>query len=180
MFGRRWKPIFRHLGKFLLDGAQLARAPVLFLPLRLAAICGLAICVFAGIISGGTGLGGTAIIPAIVCVLGIRRVIPDALVAGFMVFIIHAHLPILFLARTGGLIVVCHLHPLNRIRKNATIKMPSRSRKLTKVMHEFTEKIGMTFANFLELGPHSQPKRKLINISGEWGHYLYLHKKGQK
>src|SRR3954462_5512740 len=91
--------------------------PVLFLPLRLAAICGLAICVLATIINGGIGLGGTAIIPAIVCVLGIDRVIPDALVAGFMVFIIHAHLPILFLARTGGLIVVCHLHPLNRIRK---------------------------------------------------------------
>ena len=36
----------------------------------------------------------------------------------------------------------------------------------------------MTFANFLELGPHSQPKWKLIDISGEWGHYLYLHKKG--
>jgi hypothetical protein len=78
--------------------------------------------VLAGIISGGIGLGGTAIIPAIVCVLAIGRVIPDALVAGFMVFIIHAHLPILFLARTGGLIVVCHLHPLNRIRKNATIR----------------------------------------------------------
>ena len=45
-------------------------------------------------------------------------------------------------------------------------------------MHEFTEKFGMTFANFLDLGPHSQPKRKLINISGERGHYLYLHKKG--
>src|SRR4051812_18447297 len=60
-----------------------------------------------------------------------------------------------------------------------TCKAPSRSRKLTKVMHEFTEKFGMTFANFLELGPHSQPKWKLINISGEWGHhYLYLHKKG--
>src|ERR1041385_7214727 len=56
-------------------------------------------------------------------------------------------------------------------------KAPSRSRKLTKVMHEFTEKFIMTFANFLELGPHSQPKRKLIYISGEWGHYLYLHKK---
>jgi len=42
-------------------------------------------------------------------------------------------------------------------------------------MHEFTEKFGMTFANFLELGPHSQPKRKLIDISGELGHYLYLH-----
>ena len=46
-------------------------------------------------------------------------------------------------------------------------------------MHEFTEKLGMTFANFLNMGvPHSQPKRKLIDISGEWGHYLYLHKKG--
>src|SRR3954469_12182338 len=45
-------------------------------------------------------------------------------------------------------------------------------------MDEFTEKFGMNFANFLELGPHSQPKRKLIDISGEWGHYLYLHKKG--
>ena len=45
-------------------------------------------------------------------------------------------------------------------------------------MHEFTEKFGMTFVNFLELGPHSQPKRKLIDILGEWGHYLYLHKKG--
>src|ERR1043165_727983 len=154
--------------------------------LRLAAIYGLAICVLVGIISGGIGLGGTAIIPAIVCVLGIGRVIPDALVAGFMVFIIHAHLPILFLARTGGLIIVCHLHPLNRIRKNSTeeitrksaCKAPSRLRKLTKVMHEFTEKFGMTFANFLELGPHSQPKRKLIDISREWGHYLYLHKKG--
>src|SRR4051812_14361895 len=131
----------------------------------------------------GSALGGTAIIPAIVCVLGIGRVIPDALVAGFMVFIIHAHLPILFLARNGGLIIVCHLHPLNRIRKNATeeitrksaCKAPSRSRKLTKVMHEFTEKFGMAFANFLELGPHSQPKRKLIDISGECGHYLYLH-----
>src|ERR1041385_6362401 len=59
-----------------------------------------------------------------------------------------------------------------------TCKTPSRSRKLTKVMHEFTKKFGMTFANFLELGPHSQPKRKLIDISGEWGHYLYLNKKG--
>jgi hypothetical protein len=30
----------------------------------------------------------------------------------------------------------------------------------------------MTFANFLDLGvPHSQPKRKLINISGERGHF---------
>ena len=36
-------------------------------------------------------------------------------------------------------------------------------------MHEFTEKFGMTFANFLDLGPHSQPKRKLIDISGERG-----------
>ena len=42
-------------------------------------------------------------------------------------------------------------------------------------MHEITENFGMTFANFLELRPHSQPKRKLIDISGEWGHYLYLH-----
>src|ERR1043165_1694413 len=122
MFGRRWKPIFRHLGKFLLDGAFLAPAPIHFFPLRLAPICGLAICVLAAIISGGIGLGGTAIIPAIVCVLGIGRVIPDALVAGLMVFIIHAHLPILLLARTGCLIVVRHLHPLNRIRKNATIR----------------------------------------------------------
>jgi hypothetical protein len=32
--------------------------------------------------------------------------------------------------------------------------------------------LGMTFANFLDLGvPHSQPKRKLINISGERGHF---------
>ena len=38
-------------------------------------------------------------------------------------------------------------------------RAPSRSRKL-----------GMTFANFLDLGgPQSQPKRKLINISGERG-----------
>ena len=30
----------------------------------------------------------------------------------------------------------------------------------------------MTFANFLDLGvPHSQPKRKLINISGERDHF---------
>src|SRR4051812_19049295 len=120
MSGRRWKPIFTHFGKFLLDGAKLARAPVLFLPLQLDAICGLAICVLAAIISGGIGLDGTAIISAIVCVLGIGRVIPDALVAGLTVFIIHAHLPILLLVRTGGLIVVCHLHQLNRIRKNAT------------------------------------------------------------
>ena len=44
-------------------------------------------------------------------------------------------------------------------------------------MHEFTEKFGITFANFLDLGLHSQLKLKLINISGERGHYLYLHKK---
>ena len=31
----------------------------------------------------------------------------------------------------------------------------------------------MTFANFLDLGPHSQPKRKLINISGERGIIIY-------
>ena len=38
---------------------------------------------------------------------------------------------------------------------------PSRSKKLR-----------MTFANFLDLGvPHSQPKRKLINISGERAHF---------
>src|SRR4051812_29724760 len=115
MCGRHWKPIFTHFSKFLLDGVELARGPILFLPLRLAAICGLA-----AIISGGIGLGGTTIIPATGCVLGIGRVIPDALIAGLRVFIIHAHLPILLLVRTGGLIVVFHLHPLNRIRKNAT------------------------------------------------------------
>ena len=37
-------------------------------------------------------------------------------------------------------------------------------------MHEFTEKLGMAFANFLNMRvPHSQPKWKLINISGERG-----------
>ena len=47
-------------------------------------------------------------------------------------------------------------------------RAPSRSRKIAKVMHEFTEKLGMTFAIFLNMGvPHSQPKRKLINISRE-------------
>ena len=65
-----------------------------------------------------------------------------------------------------------------QITRKSAYKAPSRSRKLAKVMHEFTEKIGITFANFLDLGPHSQPKRKLINISGERGHYLYLNKKG--
>src|SRR3954463_11125835 len=120
MFGLHRKPIFIHFGKFLLDGAELARAPVLFLPLRLAAICGLAISGLAAIINGGISLGGTTIIPASGCVLVIGRVILDALVAGFRLFIIHAHLPKLLLVGTGGIIIVGHLHPLNRIRKNAT------------------------------------------------------------
>ena len=39
-----------------------------------------------------------------------------------------------------------------------------------KLMHEFTEKLGMIFANFLNMGvPLSQTKRILINISGEKG-----------
>ena len=50
-------------------------------------------------------------------------------------------------------------------------RAPSRSRKIAKVMHEFTKKICMTFANFLNMGvPHSQPKRKLLNILGERGY----------
>ena len=61
MFGRRWMPVGVHFSKFLLDGAEHARAPVLPLPFRLAAIC-----VCAAIISGGI-LGGT-----------ISGVIPDA------------------------------------------------------------------------------------------------------
>ena len=54
-------PTRGHFGKFLLDSAEHVRAPVLPLPLRLAAIC-----VCAAIISGGI-LGGT-----------ISGVIPDA------------------------------------------------------------------------------------------------------
>ena len=46
-------PLGGHFSKFLLDGAEHARASVLPLPLRLAAIC-----VCAAIISGGI-LGGT-------------------------------------------------------------------------------------------------------------------------
>ena len=53
MFGLRWMPVGVHFSKFLLDGAEHARAPVLPLPLRLAVICA-----FAAIISGGI-LGGT-------------------------------------------------------------------------------------------------------------------------
>ena len=50
-------------------------------------------------------------------------------------------------------------------------------RKIAKVMHEFTEKFGMTFALFLNMRvPHSQPKRKLINISEKGDNDLYLHK----
>ena len=53
----------------------------------------------------------------------------------------------------------------------------SRSRKIAKVMHEFMEKLGINFANVLNMGvPHSQPKRKLINISGEGDNDLSLHK----
>ena len=49
-------------------------------------------------------------------------------------------------------------------------RAPSRSIKIAKIMHEFTEKLGMIFANFLNIGvPDSQTKRKLINISGEKG-----------
>ena len=54
-------PLGGHFSKFLLDGAEHVRAPVLPLPLRLAAICACA-----AIISGGI-LGGT-----------ISGVIPDA------------------------------------------------------------------------------------------------------
>ena len=61
MFGLRWMPVGVHLSKFLLEGGERIRAPVLPLLLRLAAIC-----VCAAIISGGI-LGGT-----------ISGVIPDA------------------------------------------------------------------------------------------------------
>ena len=60
-FGRRWIPVGVHFSNFLLEGAEHGRAPVLPLPLRLAAICACA-----AIISGGI-LGGT-----------ISGVIPDA------------------------------------------------------------------------------------------------------
>ena len=55
-------PLGGHFSKFLLDGAEHVRAPVLPLPLRLDAICACA-----AIISGGI-LGGTII----------SGVIPDA------------------------------------------------------------------------------------------------------
>ena len=70
-------------------------------------------------------------------------------------------------ARGRGLICRGLIFRFSSIFVSVENRAPSRSRKL-----------GMTFANFLDLGvPHSQPKRKLINISGERGNYLSLHKK---
>ena len=64
-------------------------------------------------------------------------------------------------ARGRGLICRGLIFRFSSIFVSVENRAPSRSRKL-----------GMTFANFLDLGvPHSQPKRKLINISGERGHF---------
>ena len=98
-------PTGGHFGKFLLDGAEHVRAPVLPLPLRLAAICA-----FADIMSGGIP-GDT-----------ISGVIPNA-TRGWLVgigvfrgiliavrFFLHLLGQLLeLLARTAGLIVVDHV-----------------------------------------------------------------------
>src|SRR4051812_17276584 len=56
-FGRRWIPVRGHFSNFLFEGAEHGRAPVLPLPLRLAAICACATIISGGIL-GGTISGG--------------------------------------------------------------------------------------------------------------------------
>src|SRR3954465_15230184 len=98
-------PTGGHFSKFLLDGAEHVRAPVLPLPLLLAAIC-----VFAAIISGGSR-GGTisGVIPDATrgCVVGIG-VFRGVLIAVWFFLHLLGQLPE-WLARTAGLIVVGHV-----------------------------------------------------------------------
>ena len=69
LFGRRWMSLEGHFSKFLLDGAEHVRVPVLLLPLRLAAICACAAIISGGIL-GGTISGGISVVileaPAVV------------------------------------------------------------------------------------------------------------------
>src|SRR3954468_15770771 len=95
-----------HFSKFLLDGAEHVRAPILPLPLWLAAIC-----VCAAIISGGI-LGGTisGVIPDATrgCVAGIG-VFRGVLIAVRFFLDLLGQLPEWLATRTTGLIVVGHV-----------------------------------------------------------------------
>ena len=105
-FGRRWIPVGVHFSNFLLEGAEHDRAPVLPLPLRLAAICACA-----AIISGGI-LGGTisGVIPDATrgCVVRIG-VFRGVLIAVRFFLELLGQLLELLAARTAGLIVVGHV-----------------------------------------------------------------------
>ena len=100
-------PVGVHFSKFLLDGAEDARVPVLPLPLRLAAICACA-----AIISGGI-LGGTisGVIPDATrgCVVRIGVFRGGVLIAVRFLLHLLGQLPELLAARTAGLIVVVHV-----------------------------------------------------------------------
>ena len=99
-------PVGVHFSKFLHDGVEHARALVLSLPLRLAAIC-----VCTAIISGGI-LGGTisGVIPDATkgCVVRIS-VFRGVLIAVRLFLHLLGQLPELLTARTAGLIVVGHV-----------------------------------------------------------------------
>ena len=99
-------PTGGHFSKFLLDGAEHVRAPVLPLPLRLAAICACA-----AIISGGI-LGGTisGVIPDATrgCVVRIG-VFRGVLIAVRFFLQLLGQLSELLAARTADLIVVGHV-----------------------------------------------------------------------
>src|SRR3954464_15077943 len=99
-------PVGVHFSKFPLDSAKHARAPVLPLPLRMAAVCACA-----AIISGGI-LGGTisGVIPDATwgCVVRIS-VFRGVLIAVRFFLQLLGQLPELLAARTAGLIVVGHV-----------------------------------------------------------------------
>src|SRR3990170_1591867 len=108
-------PVGVHFSKFLLDGAEHIRAPVLPLPLRLAAICACAAIISGGILGGtisGGILGGTisGVIPDATrgCVVRIG-VFRGVLIAVRLFLHLLGQLPELLAARTAGLIIVGHV-----------------------------------------------------------------------
>src|SRR6187401_2812059 len=113
-FGRRWIPVGVHFSNFLLEGAEHGRAPVLPLPLRLAAICACAAIISGGILGGtisgvipdgtisGVILGGT--------ISGVRICVFRGVLIEVRLFLhLLGQLPECLGSRTAGLIIVCHV-----------------------------------------------------------------------
>ena len=108
-FGRRWIPVGVHFSNFLLDGAEHDRAPVLPLPLRLAAICACAAIISGGIL-GGTISGGISVVILGGTIRGLRIGGEGGGLIQVRLFLhLLGQLPECLAARTPGLIVVGHV-----------------------------------------------------------------------